>query len=440
MSEIAIQLAPDLVISANRLKKVGGEKGTPGCERKYIGEYFLGLKQGSSEALERGTALHERAEDFQATGEIAEPEDEIGVLLASGAHLVNACGKLLVEWVHAGTLPDGTEYIAYIDGHSHDGGQGHLIIIQDLKTTSNPRYALDTDPESDHYLGADLQAMLYAWILLCDKHMCAPPLPEGHFGPLHWRVWDPIERDAQQGRLRWLYFLTRDRARAWDVTAWVSPTEAAAFMQAKILPHVLTIRALHQWHSAHPTATLDDYDRNTAACSGKGRWCGPGEHKACNFDQLGTPIRDLIQLRTRPKMTPQERLANMRKGGPAATEAPKAPTAAAPAPSPEPASPAAPTTITSTAAPAASPGTTEAGAPTEAASPKPRGRAPRAPKSPVANQATGETAGVNPPSEAPAAEVVRQGTITNSFELIELVASSLPVGCSITINGTAKAA
>lgn len=75
---------------------------------------------------------------------------------------------------------------------------------------------------------------------------------------------------------------------------------------------------------------------------------------------------------------------------------------------------------------------------------KPKGRTPKAPKPPIV-ETTGETAGINPPPEPEPAPVpaaldgndVRVGTITTIFELYELVANQVPVGCSVTIVGKA---
>jgi hypothetical protein len=351
------------VISASRLKTIGGEKGAPGCERKTAGHYLFGMKQSSSTALEFGSALHTMAEHYQAAGEISEPESDVGRVLSAGAHLLTTCGPMLVEHEHVGTLPDGSPYVAYIDGHSDGRSATATVVIQDLKTTSNQRYALvgDEDPEGDPDLGAsaeyrlneDLQAMFYAWILLCDRHQfrAGPDAP--------WQTWDPAALGAPNGpggaagglksaRLRWIYFLTKGVPRAWDATDWTTPEAAQAFMANTILPLVQKINNLHQWHYANPDATLDQFDRTLTACSNRGRWCGVGERDACNFASLGTPINDLIQLKVRKMTTPQERLAALRAknaagGGaaliaaaPAAQPAPvqEAPAASPPVPTP----------------------------------------------------------------------------------------------------------
>ncbi len=329
------------VISASRLVAIGGEKGAPGCERKLGGQYLFGMKQASSDALEFGSALHENAEHFQATGEIPDPEGDVARVLVSGAHLINTCGKLRVEWEHRGTFPDGSPYVAFLDGGSAEGHpQTSSVVIQDLKTTSNPHYALVADPESEYALRKHPQAMMYAWILLCDVHWTAPSLPHGHIGPQQWEIWDPVAKRARTARLRWLYFLTKGVARAWDVSDFVTPAAAEAYLDAHIMPLVAKINALHEWHYSKPGATLNEIDRNLGACRGKGMWCGAGVDgaNACDFSILGTPALDLVQLKVRKMTSPQDRLAALRNRTPgaalAATPAP-APSAVEPTPAPK---------------------------------------------------------------------------------------------------------
>jgi hypothetical protein len=301
-----------LVISASKLTVLGGEKGSQGCERKLVGQYYKGMKQSSSAALEFGSDLHEAAEELQATGEVPDPEGDVGVVLRAGAHLLGTCGKLLVEHEHRGFLPDGTPYVAFLDGQSPDGGDTSCVVIQDLKSTSNPRYAL-VPGDSEYGIQRNIQAKFYAWILLCDDpHWFAPRLAHGTVGPQQWKIWDPVERGALSGRLRWLYFLTKGVARAWDVSDFVSPEQAAAFMAGVIMPLVERIKAAHSWCSSHPEAELKEFDRNLSACSNVGRWCGVGERDACDFAALGTPVLDLVQLRVRPKLTAEQRLAALR--------------------------------------------------------------------------------------------------------------------------------
>ena len=120
-----------LVVSANRLTKIGGEKGAPGCSRKYAGEYLFGYKQAGSDATALGSALHSAAETLQETGEIPDPEGRVGTLLQAGVHLLTPDGyndalvhsgpahRLLVEYEHVGELPplaDGTRvsFVAYL--------------------------------------------------------------------------------------------------------------------------------------------------------------------------------------------------------------------------------------------------------------------------------------------------------------------------------------
>lgn len=358
-------------ISASRLKAIGGEKGEPGCERKLAAAYLFGLKQSGSDATEFGTAVHAIGEHHQLTGEILDPEGEPARVYTAGAHIVTACGPLLVEHEHIGELPDATPYVAYIDGHSGRVGPTGVLVIQDLKTTSNAQYALQGDDgealteataRGPYALSEDIQGIFYAWILLAaPPHWFAPCLPDGVSGPRHWQWWDPAERgvtERTRGRLRWVYFLTRGVPRAWEVNDWTTPAMAAAALDARIMPLVAKINALHEWHHGRVTGTipggpplLDEIDRTLDACRDRrrgtyGRWCGAGEHDACNFDQIGTPVLDLVQLRVRKTMTPQERLAEIRNrkgatnaGGmpglvaaaSAATPAPETPAASPPA-------------------------------------------------------------------------------------------------------------
>lgn len=388
-------------MSASRLKAIGGEKGSPGCERKLAAAYLFNLKQAETDALRRGSALHEAAEVFQETDTIPDPESEVGRILRSGCHLIKQCGPLNVEWEHVGTLPDGSPYVAFLDGHSPEADPlTGTIIVQDLKTTSNPNYALVPGDDTPYGLLRDIQVMLYNWILLCDVHYFCPPLPEGHYGPKHWRIWDPAARNARVARDRWLYFLTRGVPRAWEATDFCLPATAMTFMRDTILPLAQKINWIHEYHYAHPGMSLDEFDRNFNACQRKQVWCGAGEAKACDFTALGTPIIDLIQLKVRPKMTPQERLAALKKNvaagvatgvvAPATnpaelTTSPKAEAVAPPVAESAP--------VTASATPeTTTPGVPVAGADgvTSAAPPKRRGRPPRAPAAPPG-------AGINPP-------------------------------------------
>jgi hypothetical protein len=339
-------------ISASRLKTIGGEKGSPGCERKLAAHYLFNMKQAETDALVFGSALHTMAEHYQATGVVLEPEGDVARVFSAGAHLLATCGDLLVEHEHVGELPDGSPYVAYLDGHSADGTTStHTVVIQDIKTTSNPKYALTGrvgDQDGPYALRRDIQVMFYAWILLCaPAHWFCPPLPADAPGPKHWQWWDPKERNANSARARWLYFLTKGVPRAWDESEFITPAMAQAFMSGTIMPLVAKINALHEWHHAHPHATLDEIDRNLSACRDfrghYGRWCGAGERDACNHDQLGTPVLDLVQLKVRKMTTPQERMAALRNKINSAVTASAAPAAPQQAPdaSPPPPPPAA---------------------------------------------------------------------------------------------------
>ena len=407
-----------VTISASRLKKVGGEKGQPGCERRYVGEYRFGMKQSGSPSTELGTALHSLAEHFQATGEVADPESNVGRIFRSGYHLVETTGKLLVEHEHVGLLPDATAFVAYLDGHSARGGETNLVVIQDLKTCGNPAWALEPGA-GEHGLVVDLQAMFYAWILLCLPHWFCPPLPEGHYGPKHWQWWDPIDRKAHSARLRWLYFLTKGKARAWDSTDWVTPEQAVTFMANTIMPHVTRIVALDAWVTTHPGVTLNEFDRNLSACGGRGRFCGVAEHDGCDFSALGTPILQLSTKGPRPVSNPLDRLAALTKKvqgnlAPAALSAPviAPPAAVPPAPAPE-LTPVTPVAIEAEAAPSV-----EALAPTvaETAPAKRRGRPPKS-----------AGVGINPPEEGTIEAPVTEVPVTSAQAELTPVRPAAPV-------------
>jgi hypothetical protein len=390
-------------ISASRLKMVGK------CERMYAGAYGWGLKQASTPALERGTALHSAAEHYQDTGEIEHPESAIGTLLAAGTHLLECCGKLLVEYEHQGELPDGTPYIAYFDGHSETADpQLGTVIVQDLKTTGSAARALTAET-----LLKDEQAMFYAWILLCSVHRFRKDEQS------EWQVWDPKERFARSVRLRWIYFLTAGNPRAWESTVPVLPAAAEAYMQGTIMPLVRRIRAIHDWRATNPGATLDDYARNMDACDGEGKWCGVGEREACEMHIPGTPAIQLIQLRTRNPneserntMTDNERMNALRAKYASKATPSAAVVVAAPEPTPEPIVEAA-VEETLTPAPVASVEAPVVEAPVR----------PRKPRTPAPAAPPEGAAGVNPPEAVEAlaklnAEIIQPAKATASRNVV----------------------
>ena len=266
---------PPFTLSASRLDKMGGKFGNPeeGCERKYTGEYCFDMRQSGSEATERGTIIHGMAEHYQATGEVINPESEEGVIFAAGMHLINIFGRLLVEHEHVGVLPNGVPFVAYLDGHSSRGDDTNCVAVRDLKTTSDPKWALTTET-----LPKNVQAMLYAWIIMCLPHWFCPPLADGHFGPKHWQWWDPEARRAKCVRLSWLYFLTKGNPRAWEAFKFVYPDQAMAYCKEVIEPLSEKMAAAHRWRLENPAASLSEVDRNPEACRSPrntfGRWCG----------------------------------------------------------------------------------------------------------------------------------------------------------------------
>lgn len=304
------------VISATKLVKVGGEKGAPGCPRKLAGEYLWGVKQAKTAALERGSALHAIGEVYQNTGEVINPESDEAEIFQAGRHLLEV-GTMAVEWEHGGELPCGTPFVAYLDARDHCELSDGRFRIRDLKTCSRAQSALTESTEDDKsmWLRNHHQAMFYAYLLLCVKHMTAPPLPsDKHFGPKHWEVWDPQERiPSGQVRLEWIYFRTKNRATAWPVADVVTAEEAQEYYDTHLAPLVREINLIFYWREQNPDASIDElsvFEKNGLSCKGQAIWCGPGEHGLCDFGAPGEPVEQLVQLRKRPKqMTPQERLA-----------------------------------------------------------------------------------------------------------------------------------
>ena len=241
---------PLFVYSASRGKLIAGEKDSPGCERKYAGQYLFGFKQSTTAALANGSELHAKAEHLQLTGELLDPESDMSVLLASGAHLLQQCGKLLVEHEHRGELPDGTPYVAYLDGQSERALHGTgTVIVQDLKTCGSPKFALcgldqasldaeDLPPEERALRGAtalsedpfalrnDGQAMFYSWILLCaPPHWFDRPCPECR----SWRpsTAPPPRPPSSPSRIVWPIMSARLRKR-WRSACAPSPKTRCA--------------------------------------------------------------------------------------------------------------------------------------------------------------------------------------------------------------------
>jgi hypothetical protein len=359
-------------------------------------------------------------------------------------------------------LPDGTPFVAYLDGHSARGGETNLVVIQDLKTCGNPVWALERGA-GEHGLLVDLQAMLYAWILLCLPHWYCPPLADGQFGPKHWQWWDPAERNAKSARLRWLYFLTKGKARAWDSTDWVTPAQAAMFLVKTIMPHVTRIVALDKWVSTHPGVTLSEFDRNLSACGGRGRFCGVAEHDGCDFSALGTPILTLITKGPRPVSNPLDRLAALTKKVQGNTAAPVAPAPSAPAPELTPVAPAAPVVAEAPkaeepAAPATTQSTPEPSLPASppgpvvvaaepAVAPKRRGRPPKSAGVGINPPEEGTIAEAPAPARAPSAQAELTPVQTRVLPLIPVeeltesilaVQRLLPLGVSVTVTGVAQ--
>jgi hypothetical protein len=430
------------------------------CERQYAGAYLFGLKQASTPALEKGTALHSAAEHYQETGEIEHPESVVGTLLAAGTHLITMCGDLLVEYEHQGELPDGTPYLAYFDGHSYSGTRElGTVIVQDLKTTGSAARALTSET-----LPKDEQAMFYAWILLCSVHRFRKDEQS------EWQVWNPSQLGVTSARLRWIYFLTQGSPRAWEATVPVDMRMANVYMAGTIMPLVRRIRAIHDWRALNPGATLEDYERNLEACQGDGLWCGAGD--VCDMAVRGTSAERLIQIRTKPntqesertQMTdPNDRMAALRAKYASKTAAPpvvaQATAYVAPAPT------AAENVIIAQPIPAEVVAEMHAAEAEEASQPEPA-PAPvrtRKPRTPAPAAPPEGAAGVNPPEAVEAlakmnAEIkqdskddtvadVLQGAALQSAleqfqfpqltlpEALTLVRSLLPPGTSVTVRG-----
>jgi hypothetical protein len=446
------------VISATRLKAIGGDKEDPGCERKYAAQYPRGLKQFPTSALDTGSALHKLGEVFQITGDVELPESELGDIFRAGAHLLapgEPWGRLDIEYEHRGLLPCGTPYVAYLDGAARTDD---AVLIQDIKTTSNPRYAHSADS-----LTRDLQAMFYAWILLCDDgHWYAPRLGDGEYGPQQWKQWSTD--GLQCAYLRWVYFLTRGNPRGWipvdddKELPRVSTELVAMHYRVHIAPLVEKIIALHQWHDANPDAKLSEIDRNLQACSGRGRWCGLGERNACEFGAIGTPILTLLTQGPRKMTTSQDRLA--------ALKARRAQTAVTSDPKVEPAAAAAPEEAVASTTPSASAPTEQepvAAAPeTSAPESSSVSSAPSAVSEPKRGRGRPKaTVGINPPevlqytdeqggkhsSPAAAVKMTADGAPspadvatagTEFFDAVTHLRSLLPTGTTVTITAVAS--
>ncbi len=266
---------PAPTISASRLIKAT-------CERKYVGHYLFGLREEQGPGALFGTEFHSAAEHYQLTGEVNAPESTIGRLLRGGLHLLRKPGSgALIEAEHRGLLPDGTEWVAYLDASDPAPTYGILKVesfqVDDQKTTSEASRAL-----TDATLKTDLQSMFYGWIpFQPHQYRLNEESP--------WLEWTP-PAELRNVALFWNYFLTRGSPRAWQARAFVDRAQTDAFMAERIMPIVERIKGLHAAFDAGVLTELNHADLNLDACQGVGVWCGAANK--CEFSQPG-----LIQLR-----------------------------------------------------------------------------------------------------------------------------------------------
>lgn len=306
---------PTPTISATRLKTIAA------CERKYVGQYLFGMREEQGAGAKFGEDFHKAAEIYQLTGRVPAPESTIGKLLRQGTHFLRRPGSgALIEAEHRGELPDGTEWVAYIDASdAHAPVSFGQFRVDDQKTTSLAERAL-----TDATLAADLQGGFYGWIPF-QPHLYRL----GEDQP--WLEWDPAKIGHASVALVWNYFLTRGSAKAWQVRAFVKQADADRFLDTRVMPLVERIKALHSAFDAGQLRQLNDAERDLHGCDGVGTWCGAAA--ACDFNAGG-----LVALRRNKESKPMG-LAELRakygqKNAPAAAPAAQ-PAPSAPAPEPE---------------------------------------------------------------------------------------------------------
>jgi hypothetical protein len=386
--------ADQLVISATRLKKLD-EGNMGGCSRKYAGEYFFGMREEQGASARFGEDFHHACDVYQTTGVVPAPESTIGKLLRSGAHFLRRPSEgALIESEHRGELPDGTEYVAYLDAcTAPENATFDILVLDDQKTTSDAARAL-----TDETLVQDLQAGFYSWVAHT-PHLYRPKKGEGE-----WLEWVPNWRSVG---LNWNYFLTRGSPRAWRARGFFKRDEADAFMAARIMPLVERAKALHAAFLGGQLTELNHAPHDMRGCEGVGLWCG-AESK-CDFGTEG-----LVQLRapsearkldTLPTNTKTEKegptmgLAELRAKYGQKSTAPAAATAAAPAETP--AAPPAPEPTPAPVSPAAA-------APVEdVTEPTPAKRARKAPPAAPPGGSAGAADTINPPEAKEALAQIR---------------------------------
>ena len=142
------------------------------CQRRWSWEYVQGFKQGSTEKMRQGLAIHHALETYVNNGTILK---EVFMNVKTGRPAPSGEKWLTARFVHAAIplLPDrstltaeqrislptlggeGPPWVGYIDAHNG-------ISVIDYKTTGNLKFAKTAED-----LLTDPQAVAYAWAVFC---------------------------------------------------------------------------------------------------------------------------------------------------------------------------------------------------------------------------------------------------------------------------------
>lgn len=389
-------------ISAKQLKMVA-------CERKYAGHYLHGLKEEQGPGALRGVQFHKIGEAYQETGQVIEPESDMARVFMAGVHLLDAPGSMCSEYEHEGFLFDNvTKYVAKIDAHStpEECQRTGVVRVRDLKTTSNPTYAL-----TEETLLADIQAGLYSWVLLTPhKYRKNPEIYGDDPVKNPWLWWLP--NGVHRVDLTWTYFLTKGKPRAWEVKASTTVKPAVAFVVEQIMPLVEKIKIIR---ARRPE--LNATPHNMGACAGVGEWCGA--YSKCDMDRGVPPLVPLANLTRAPRHVTIEAPTDDRKDtedmglealkaklAQQAGVAPEATPAATPAAAPKQSAPPPAAQAEAPATEVVTPPAAEEPAP--ASKPRTRAKPPAAP--PGGSQ--GPTDTINPPEATQALAKLRSEPVT----------------------------
>jgi CRISPR/Cas system-associated exonuclease Cas4 (RecB family) len=136
------------------------------CERKWYYRYILGVKGETSDAMRRGTEIHEELEHFLNTGEFKTADTtavkiaETGVPHLESVNRVIAVEDSLEGYPLAKNL--GVQFKGFIDVLAEE--DEHTVHILDHKTTSDLKYA-----KTPAQLAQNIQLIIYAKHLLDNK-------------------------------------------------------------------------------------------------------------------------------------------------------------------------------------------------------------------------------------------------------------------------------